>query len=244
MLRINTTLRVLALSLLTFAVAGGAQAGYWSVVYDLDGSNLNTINPGGTYNDPITGSLTVEYPAISSGAPLLGGRVVEGTINGTINQDAGILVVTGANTNTLNPGLYPASGTLTGATLNLPVVANHGVDGFLHCSDATGGTMGFCNAFFATPASNDIPQVGSGPFTLPPLVFTGGTAGVGNFQGTMPPSMPQAGVTTQVSYVGTELSRTWVENDLPVPLFGAAGTLAVFAGLLATGYGITRRRTA
>jgi len=244
MYRTGSRLRVLVLSVLSLAVAGGAQAGYWSVVYDLAGSDLETVNPGGTFNDPITGSITVEYPAVSSGAPLLGGRVVGGTISNTLSQPAGILTVTGANTNELNPGLYPATGTLSLDKFNTPVIAQHSVTGFLHCADGTGGTLGFCNAFFGTPASNNIPQAGSGTFAFPVMTFTGGTAGVGNWVAQGAPSMPQASVTITTSYVGTEISRTWVENDLPVPVFGAAGTLAVFAGLLASGIGITRRKAA
>ncbi len=245
MLRTSTMLRLVALSILSLALSGGAQAGYWMVEYDLAGSSLATTNPGGNYTDPITGTITIEYPAASSGAALDAGRLVAGTIEGTINQDAGIIIVTGENTNVLNPGLYPASGTLTGATLNLPVVANHTVTGYLHCAETT--IPGICSAtgvFTGIPASTDIPQSGSGTFPIPPLVFTGAPAGNGNFQGTGPVQTAGPGVTTQVTYVGSEVSRTWVASDLPVPVFGAAGTIAVLAGLLATGYGINRRRTA
>lgn len=233
-------LRTFLLSLVVLVAAGSAQAGYWAVQYDLAGSNLQTLNPGGTYNDPVTGTIFVEYDATSSVAPLLGARLVGGTINGSINQNAGLLWVTGSNTNQLIPGLGGTPGTLAGDKLNLAVIANHNVTGYLHCADAT-GPGGFCSTFFGTPSSNNIPQTGSGPFTLPPLTFTA-TAGVGDFVGGPVVSSPQASVTTTLTYAGQEISRTWVEDTVPV--FGPGGAIALFGGLLLSGLGFARRRLA
>jgi hypothetical protein len=231
---------MLLLSLVVLVAAGSAQAGYWAVQYDLAGSNLETVNPGGTYNNAVTGTLNVEYDATSSVAPLLGGRLVSGTIDGTIDQDAGLLYVTGANSNVLNPGMGGTPGTLSGDKLNLAVIADHNVTGYLHCADAT-GPGGFCSTFFGTPASNNIPQTGTGPFTLPPLTFTA-TAGVGDFIGGPVVSAPQASVTTSLTYVGQEVSRTWVEDAVPV--IGTGGLVALLGGLLLTGLAVARRSLA
>lgn len=237
----SPNLRILFLSLVALVAAGSAQAGYWAVEYDLAGSNLETVNPGGTYNNAVTGTISVEYDATSSVAPLAGARLVGGTIDGTIDQNAGLLWVTGANSNTLNPGMGGTPGTLSGDKLNLAVIADHDLNGYIHCADSTGGTAGFCNTFFGTPASNNIPQAGTGPFTMPPLTFTA-AAGVGDFVGGPVVSMPQAGVTTSLTYAGQEISRTWVEDTVPV--FGTGGLIALGGGLLVSGLGIARRKLA
>jgi len=222
--------------LLSVAFATASHAGYWEVVYDMaPGSNLQTLNPGGTYNDPITGTLTIQYDTASTVWPLTGARLVAGQLNGSINQAAGVLTVTGANTNVLSPPGSGTPGTLSGNSLNLSVVANHTLSGFLHCYDAT-GPGGFCSIFFGTPASNTIPQVGSGTFALPRFDFAA-TAGVGDFTSTAVVSMPQAGVTTTVVYRGKEISRTFV----PEP-----GSLAMLVPgvLLLAGLRAVRRTTA
>lgn len=245
MQRGNSILRIFVLTLLSVVLATSAQAGRWSVVYDLTGSNLETVNPGGTYNDPITGTVTVEYDATASGAPLAGGRLVTGDIAGSLNQDAGIIVVTGSNTNTLLPGYGGTPGAIVGNELQLAVVADHSLTGFLHCADVTGGTAGFCNQFFATPASNNIPQSGSGTFAFPSLNFVGTNISTGNFGAfTTDPvtSVPQASVTTTLTYVGTEVSRTWIAGDLPVA--GIGGLVALLGGITATGFAVARRKLA
>jgi len=230
---------LLVFVLTTFATA--ASAGHWRATYDLaPDSNLNTINPGGTYDDPITGTLTIEYDAVTSGAALSSARLVAGIIDGTINQPAGVLTVSGANKNVLLPGIGGTPGTLSGVALNLAVVADHTTTGYLHCLDAT-GVGGFCDLFFGTPSSNTIPQGGTGTFALPTFNFAA-TAGVGDFTSTALVSMPQASVTTTVVYVGKEISRIWVANPTAVPMMGPLGIGAVFASLLAAGGLVARRR--
>jgi len=226
-------------ALLAFLLAGSAaQAGHWSAVYDLaPGSNLQTTNPGGVFNDPITGSMTIEYDAASSGAPLTGARLVTGQIDNMLNQNAGVILLTGSLMNMLSPGTGGTPGTLSGVALNLAVVANHTVSGFLHCTDAVGGTLGACNAFFGTPSTNPIPQTGTGTFQLPTFNFAA-TAGVGNFTSTASVQTPQTGVTTSTVYVGQEVSRVWVAD---VPAMNPAAMGALLTGLLVSGGVLVRR---
>jgi hypothetical protein len=216
----------------TFATA--AHAGFWSVVYDLaPDSTVTTDNPGGTFVDPITGSLTMFYDAASTGAPLTGAHLVAGQIDNTLSQPAGVLTVTGTGMNALSPGIPGAAGTLSGAVLDLAAVANHTVSGFLHCYDAT-GPGGVCNTFFGTPASNTIPQTGSGTFGLPNFNFAS-TAGVGDFTSDAAVSMPLAGVTVTTVYVGKEVSRTFYA---PEP---TAVAMLVPGVILLAGLGAARR---
>ena len=90
----------------------------------------------------------------------------------------------------------------------LPKLVKDGYRGPIHCTDATGGTLGFCNGFFGTPASNNIPQTGTGPFSLPNLNFAS-TAGIGDFTSDVSVMTPQASVMTATTYVGKEVSRTF-----------------------------------
>ncbi len=238
----RSTFRVLVLSLLSLALAGSAHAGYWDVTYDLAGSSATTTNPGGIFVDPITGTLTIRYEAASSGAPLVAGRLVAGTISNTISQPAGLLTVTGNNNNTLLPGPNGALGVLSGTTMDLAVVADHDLTGTLHCSDPGGGTAGNCAAFFSgVPASTPMPQSAQGPFSLPNFNFTGSTAGVGDFTGDPQTTSPLPLVTIVTNYTGAEVSRTWVNGPSRVPVFGAGGIAVLLGGLVATGVGITRR---
>lgn len=238
-LRVRPPLVILA-SLLVATFATTAHAGFWSAVYDLaPGSNIVTTNPGGTFVDPITGSMTIFYDAASTGAPLTGARLVQGQIDNTLNQNAVILTVTGTGMNTLTPGPGGTPGTLSGVALNLSVVADHTVSGFLHCADAT-GPGGVCNIFFGTPASNNIPQTGTGPFQLPTFNF-GATAGVGDFTSTAATSMPQAGVTISTTYVGKEVSRTFFAPEPSGVAMLVPGVLLV-AGLRAARRSSTKGR--
>ena len=242
MQRSRSTFRVLALSILSLVLGGAAHAGYWEATYDLTGSTATTTNPGGVFVDPITGTLTIRYEAASSGAPLVAGRIVAGTISNTISQPAGLLTVVGANTNTLMPGPNGALGVLSGTTMGDSVVTDHEITGFLHCYDPGGGTAGNCAAFFGgVPASNPMPQTGQGPFAMPAFSFTGPTAGVGDFTGAPQTATPLPGVTIVTNYVGAEISRTWNAGPSRVPIFGAGGVAVLLGGLVATGIGIARR---
>ena len=135
MRRTGSSLQPTFLILWIFAVlmlATAASAGHWEVLYDLaPGSNLQTVNPGGVFNDPVTGTPEIHYDAASTGAPLTGARLMAGQIDNTINQPAGVLTVTGANQNTLIPGAEGTPGTLSGVALQFSVVANHSVSGNL-----------------------------------------------------------------------------------------------------------------
>ena len=244
MRRAVRTIRALHLTILLVLLgAGAAHAGHWSVIYDLaPGRSLATNAPGGPFNDPITGTLTIEYDAVSTGAPLSGARLVTGMIANTISQPAGILTVTGSNMNVLSPPPGGTPGTLMGATLNLAVVADHTLTGFLHCYDAT-GPGGVCGLVFSgVDASNPIPQSASGPFSLPNFVFAGGTAGFGDWTAPTVTSTPQGTITTMTVYAGREISRVWVA-DTPVPSMGAIGLGALVLCVPATGgLALTRRR--
>lgn len=237
---LSPCLRLCFVTLVVLGFATSAHAGYWTATYDLaPDSGFETVNPGGTYNDPITGTLTIEYDAATSGAALSGARLVAGQVNNTLNQPAGILTVTGTGQNLLSPGLGGTSGTLAGAALNLAVVANHTISGYLHCYDLSGV---FCSAFFGgVPASNTIPQTGSGTFQFPRFDFAT-TAGVGDFTSTTVVSVPLSGVTVSTVYVGREISRVWTASPPAVPLMGPLAIGAVSAGLLASGGLFVARR--
>lgn len=234
--------RFLALSLLALGLAGSAQAaGYWEAVYDFaPGTNVETINPGGTYNEPLTGTITIQYDAASSGAPLTAARLVAGNTKFIFSQPAGVLTVTGDTMVLLSPPAGGTPGTLAGAVLNLSVVADSTTSGFLHCYDGT-GPGGVCAGFFGgVSASNTIPQADSGPFTFPQFNFVA-TAGVGDFTAPDVVSFPQMSVTTTTSYVGREISRVWVEA-VGAPTMGVAGSGLLIATLLLSGVGRARRR--
>jgi len=239
---LSSCLRLCFVILVVLVLATSAHAGYWTATYDLaPGSGFETVNPGGTYNDPITGTLTIEYDAATSGAALSGARLVAGQVNNTLNQPAGVLTVTGTGQNALSPGLGGTPGTLAGAALNLAVVANHTISGYLHCYDAT-GVGGFCSIFFGgVTASNTIPQTGSGTFQFPRFDFAT-TAGVGDFTSTTVVSMPLSGVTVSTVYVGREISRVWTAGPPAVPFMGPLAIGAVSAGLLASGGLFVARR--
>ena len=195
-----------------------------------------TNAPGGPFTDPITGKLWIEYDAASTGAPLSGtARLWLGRIDNTLSQMAlGVLTITGTSNNALSPGPGGTPGTLAGANLNLAAVANHTVSGFLHCYDLT-GPLGPCDTFFGTPASNPIPQTGTGPFPLPAFGFTSGSAGIGDFTSAVSTQTPQTGVTIMTTYVGREISRTWVPEPTSVAML-------VPGALLVAGLAARRRR--
>jgi hypothetical protein len=217
--------------------ASAANAGFWLVHYDLaPASNIVTVNPGGTFNDPVTGKVRMFYDAATIAAPLSNPRLMAGQLDNTLNQPAGILTVTGSIMNALTPGLAGTPGTFSGAALNLSVVANHTVSGFLHCYDVT-GPGGVCSIFFSgVPSSNQIPQTGTGPFTMPQLNFTSGTAGVGDFTSTASVQMtPMMSVTTTTTYIGKEILRTFF---VPEP---SGVAMLVPGALMLMGLGAARR---
>lgn len=239
---LSRVLRLSGLALLLVVVAGTANAGYWKAVYDLaPGSSNTTVNPGGTFVDDIGGSLEVHYDAASSGAPITGARLVAGNTSGSISQPAGVLTVTGTNAVALSP---PGGGTpgAVGATIvTFAVITNSSTTGFIHCTEATPTASSLCPTFFSgVPASDNIPQSSTGPFTFNPFTFTT-TAAVGDF--TSPPIVmtPLPGVTTNTVYAGREISRVWVDV-VGAPTMGLAGSGVLIAGLLMSGWKVTRRK--
>jgi hypothetical protein len=217
--------------LLATLLSTAAHAGHWAVIYDLaPNSGLETTNPGGIYNDPITGNLSFVYDAATSGAPLSNPRLVNPSkIDGSISQDAGILKVTGTNMNVLDPGPGGTPGVLSGAVLNLAVVADHDLDGYLHCTEASGGVGGNCDIFFGTPNSNNIPQTATGPFEIPDLNFAA-TAGVGDFTSDTSTMTTLMGVVTKATYRGKEIYRTYNVPE-PTGLAMLASGALLLAGL-------------
>ncbi len=227
---------ILAVFLLLATFATAAQAGHWAVIYDLaPGSGLETTNPGGVYNDPITGNLSFTYDAATPGAPLSNPRLVNPSkIDGSISQDAGILKVTGTNMNVLHPPASGTPGVLSGAVLDLAVVADHDLDGYIHCTEASGGPGGNCDIFFGTVNSNNIPQTGTGPFTILDLNFAA-TAGVGDFTSDTSTMTTAMGVVTKATYVGKEIYRTY---NVPEP---AGFAMLASGALLLAGLHAARR---
>lgn len=192
--------------------AGTAGAGHLTATYDLAGSTVQTTTPLGTFTDPLSGTVTIVYVTATEFETPSVGFIKSGAQHLTINQPSpGVLTLTGTADTTW--GSAPA--TLSGATFSQASGTTGDTTGFLHCFGGLCGLAGFT-------ASVPLPQTRTAPFTLPPLVFTSGNAGVGNFtgMGTGIVTTP-ATVTVVSSYVGTEISRTFVPEPGALPMLAA-----------------------
>jgi len=214
---------ILLLGALTvlLGVGGSASAGYWEVEYDLAGSTAQTIvtAAGTTDVDDVTGSFTIQYDTPGAAtAPITGARLVAGTTHLSMFQtNGGVFTLTGSTDTVLSPPLPNGiPGTIAGATLSGLSGITNSVTGFIHCYD---GPI-LCSQVNFTN-SVQVPQTSLGPLDLGNLVFTGtGTAPVGNSDFTStgvtvlvpppPPPAPQFTVSLLTTYVGKEISRTFV----------------------------------
>jgi hypothetical protein len=253
MRRLDSLFRVLAIVLLTAALAGSASAGYWQVEYDLaPGSTLMTKDPFGTTDiDPIQGKLWVRYDAASQAAPLTGARLVGGYTHITIQQPntppGMFFEIQGITDMKLLPQDC-GTGTLTGATLIPPVVADSKQTGYLHCVEGAGqGGNCLLAGMVHTVPFPQTPTVTPWPQSFPKFIFAT-TAGVGDFTSTVKTQTVQTGlftVTLYSTYVGREVSRVWKQS---VPSISSRGLAGLGLWVLAVGVGGTlwmqRRRGA
>lgn len=198
--------------------AGSAGAGEITATYDLAGSTVDTTSPLGTFSDPMTGTVTLVYTVATEFEVPSVGAIESGAQHISISQPSpGVLTLTGTTDTTWGT----VSATLSGATFSQTGTGVADTTGFLHCFGGVCGLAGFT-------ASVPLPQTQTGPLMLPPLVFTSGNAGLGNFAGTGTTVVTSPAVVTVVSkYVGTEISRVFV----PEP---AAGSMLV-AGIACLG---------
>ena len=244
MRRVGLLFAVLGLGLF---LAGTATAGHIEVVYDLTGSTMTTTALGGSVTniDPISGTIEMWYntgSVVSTGAPLLGAKLMGGNTHVTISQTGiGTMVVTGSS----NTVMLPGPGGLPFVTIGVPgllvptgAVPDSAVTGFIHCN----GSPTLCGlAGFPFP-SIPLPQTPTGPGPFPaavaPLMFYGGVWGSGGFASgalTITRTSPSP-LTLVYHYVGTEISRIAVPEPGSFMLFALA-----FGGLAGAGVFARRR---
>jgi len=236
MRKLMTLLGVLAM---TLALGGSANAGYWSVTYDLAGSVATTTSQGGVLSDPVVGKWRFEYDSVSEAAPApySGARMVAGTMFGDLSQSAAPLLITGDTYNTLLPGAGGVGGGFAGATLSLSPTDDARTTGYITCW----GSDAFCLALFGGASGEQIPQTPTGPgpfpFPVPDLNF-GATVGVGGFTSDAKTDVVNFEHTagsgtnplTYVStvYKGTEVSRYYITGAVSALSGGALMGLAAF----------------
>jgi hypothetical protein len=224
--------------LATVLAASSAQAGYWDVLYVLDGTST-TNTPLGPDDDPIAGSMTIQYDAPSSGAALSGSaRMMTASWNTWLGL-SGLVSLTGFTNTDLLPGAGGTSGTLSVANLTLATVADSASTGYIHCYAGCG--------LAGMPVSSPQPQTpppGTYPWFFNPFVFTGGAAGTGDWTGSSPPivTVTSMGLTVTVTldYVGREIDRRWCDSaadpncaiEIPEPE-KSVGLAAGLAGVVA-----------
>jgi hypothetical protein len=228
-------------------VSGSASGAYWEVTYDLTGSQLTTTIPGlATDVDPVTGTWTFQYDANPRTGPVTGARMMSGTDYTLFYMQMGsppTLTVTGHANTVLLPPASGQPGTLTGDTLIVGILPDSDATGYNHCTAAynaicvLAGWPGRSTNNPLTPATR--PKT----FPIPNLVFTSGTAGVGNFTSTaksLITSVP-AQLTLQWIFKGSEISRVY-HADVPAVSNGGLAGLGLFLVLGATATLRLRRR--
>jgi hypothetical protein len=221
-----------------------ANAGYWEVVYDLEGSTLLTTDPvGGQDIDPITGSMTVQFDTPGTATtPITGARLVAGHTFGDMYQASALLTMTGTTDTVLIPQSGGAPGTMTGATINWAVVADSSRTGYLHCT-----SPGTACTLFGMPQSVNVPQTptannpGPHPFPSQALsgklnwIFTSGTIGTGNWTApVIADFVTLFGITINLdtTYQGREISRTFVPEPNAILVLASGAGLLVLLGRL------------
>lgn len=216
--------------------AGSAQAGYWEVLYVLQGTS-KTTTPLGTDLDPLVGTMNIEYDAASTGAPLSGtARLMTGFWHVDLELPPPI-IITGSTNTTLVPGTGGTSGSLSGANLALATVADTDSTGFIHC---------YTNCALAgMPTSSPVPQTPTGTAPIPwffnPFSFPGGTAGFGDWMGDSPPIVTQTSmgltITVTTDYTGREALRRFcpLPSDCSTPIPEPEKALGLAAGLAGLG---------
>jgi hypothetical protein len=236
MRRSMTLLGTLAMML---ALSGSANAGYWSVTYDLTGSVATTTSQAAVLTDTVVGKWRFEYDSVSEAAPApySGARVVAGSMFGRISQSAAPLLITGDTYNTLLPGAGGVGAGFSGATLSVSPTDDARTRGFITCW----GSDSFCTSLFGANSGVKVPQTPTGPGPFPfaiPNVKFGATVGVGGF--TTDPKTDVVNFShtggsgtnplTFVStvYKGAEVSRYYITGAVPALSGGALAGLAAF----------------
>ena len=181
---------------------------------------------------------------VSTGAPLLGAKLMGGNTHVTISQTGiGTMVVTGSSNTVMLPGpgglAFVPMTAVPGLLVPTGAVPDSAVTGFIHCN----GSATLCGlAGFPYP-SVPLPQTPTGPGPFPaavaPLMFYGGVWGSGGFaSGTLSFTRTQPSTITLVyHYVGSEVSRIAVPEPSSFMLFALA-----FGGLAGAGSFARRRR--
>jgi hypothetical protein len=223
-----------------FGAAGSANAAYWKVIYDLQGSTVATIVSAvpSTDLDDVTGTFVIEYdtPGMDVG-PITGARLTSGSTKLTMFQtNLGLFLLTGTTNTVLAPpepdGII---GNITGATITGFSGIPNAVTGGIHC---TNGAFQ-CTAvnFTNTSPKPQTPTV-SIPLALGNLVFAGAGPGHGKtFTSTGVTQMITTGPTpvSLVSiYIGKEVSRVLI-GGLQLPAMSDAGRYGLVLFLLLGG---------
>jgi len=216
--------------------ASSAQAGYWEVLYVLEGTST-TNTPLGADEDPLVGTMNVEYDAASVAAPLSGtARMMTGFWHVDLLL-TGLILITGSTNTTLVPGAGGTSGTVAGANLTLASVADSASTGFIHCYVGCG--------LAGMPTSSPVPQTPPATPAIPwffnPFSFSGGTAGFGDWTGDSPPivTVTSMGLTITVTmdYTGREALRRFcpLPSDCSTPIPEPEKALGLAGGLAGLG---------
>jgi hypothetical protein len=213
----------------TLAVAGAASAGYWEVVYDLEGSEMTTDAGLGVKSDPVTGTFTLAFDT-PDGATITGARILAGETDTDVDQiytDFFHLVGAPDPVTTLLPPTGGTPGTISGATFTPDIVADSNSTGGNHCTDALGGA-GCQLAGFVISVTKPITPTVPHPWTfvVPKLQFTG-AFGESDWTSTTKTDTASAGaVDLTWIYKGKEISRTYVFDPIPAMSNGALTGLA------------------
>ena len=224
---------LLGLLAIVLGVGGSATADYWEVKYDLTGSTSATITTAlaATDIDPVTGSFTIQYDGPKAG-PVTGARLKAGATQVIMSQTwIGLFTLTGTTDTVMSPPPPGASGVINPPDLTLPTLATTSISisGFIHCYDNSLNCSGAGPFTETTP----VDQVTMGPWPPGKFVFTG-AVGNSDFTSTgAPQTVPQTPPVTVINtYVGKEISRTWVG---PVPAVSNAGRVGLGFSLVLGG---------
>jgi hypothetical protein len=234
-----------ALALL-LGVSGSAGGASWEVVYDLGlgGSQLTTLTPFGPKVDPVTGTFTIEYDANPRTGPISGARLVAGHPHTGFNQIyTGFFIITGFADTTLLPPTGGAVGTINGATLTMPVIADSNATGYNHCVGIPASATANCALAGFTQTVNNPLTPASWPtvpntWVMPKLQFAS-AVGVGDFTSTTKVSLG-SGATLKWVFKGKEVSRIY-HADVPAVSNGGLVGLGIFLLVGATSTFALRR---
>jgi hypothetical protein len=213
-------------------VSGLANAGYWSVSYDLTGSTIFTNAGGSTNIDPVVGTWRINYDGPYAG-PVSGANMAAGRHKLLQSNPAGgLFLLTGVIDTTLLPDGSEVNA-VAATAITMGPVADARIRGFIHCYNGIFN----CTAagFTHTTQKPQTPPAGStNPVNIGKLQFTG-VVGNSDFTSTpqtqvIPPNPPTSPVTVTLisTYVGKEVSRYWITGEVPAMSTGGLIGLGLF----------------